>query len=384
MTKYLLILLFIVFLSIVFADTVEVCASSGDESCNLDSSSAEYEENDESWSSAEDEADDINPEQNNSDLSIGSSVNIPKGANIEGKPIEVSFDDCKDRHEQCIGWANHNECTKNPGWMTVNCPASCNNCHLRDPVLRCDRARLNISTEPIYKPGDLDDMFSHIEENFHTRFGVTIISRSPWIVTFDNFVTDEEVEAILQSVHGRWERSTDTGQTNQFGETGRVLSTGRTSTNAWCRHECQNNPLVRNVANRISEVTRIPVGNYENFQILQYDVGQHYRVHHDSSERQKLLACGPRILTFFLYLSDVEEGGETAFPTLGISIKPKKGKALLWPSVMSDDPLLIDQRTMHEARPVIKGKKYAANAWIHLFDFAIPNLWGCTGTFDMI
>jgi hypothetical protein len=33
--------------------------------------------------------------------------------------------------------------------------------------------------------------------------------------------------------------------------------------------------------------------------------------------RQLLLAPGPRILTFFLYLSDVEEGGETAFPDLG-------------------------------------------------------------------
>ena len=33
--------------------------------------------------------------------------------------------------------------------------------------------------------------------------------------------------------------------------------------------------------------------------------------------RQLLLAPGPRILTFFLYLSDVEEGGETAFPNIG-------------------------------------------------------------------
>ena len=37
------------------------------------------------------------------------------------------------------------------------------------------------------------------------------------------------------------------------------------------------------------------------------------------TRRQNLLACGPRILTFFLYLSDVEEGGETKFPFLGHS-----------------------------------------------------------------
>lgn len=28
------------------------------------------------------------------------------------------------------------------------------------------------------------------------------------------------------------------------------------------------------------------------------------------------------------------------------------------------------------------GRKYAANSWIHLFDYMRPNLWGCTGVFD--
>jgi hypothetical protein len=41
-------------------------------------------------------------------------------------------------------------------------------------------------------------------------------------------------------------------------------------------------------------------------------------------QNDNALACGPRILTFFLYLSDVEEGGETNFPLLNISVNPKK------------------------------------------------------------
>ena len=56
--------------------------------------------------------------------------------------------------------------------------------------------------------------------------------------------------------------------------------------------------------------------------------GQRYGVHHDYGGSDRKLACGPRILTFFLYLSDVEEGGETAFPSMGISVKPKKGKVI--------------------------------------------------------
>lgn len=60
------------------------------------------------------------------------------------------------------------------------------------------------------------------------------------------------------------------------------------------------------------------------------------------NSRQNKLSCGPRILTFFLYLSDVEEGGETVFPSLNISVSPKRGRALLWPSTMDHDLELQD------------------------------------------
>ena len=55
--------------------------------------------------------------------------------------------------------------------------------------------------------------------------------------------------------------------------------------------------------------------------------------------------------TFFLYLSSVDEGGETSFPGLGLAVKPARGKALLWPSVYDDNLENIDQRTIHEAKP---------------------------------
>ena len=64
--------------------------------------------------------------------------------------------------------------------------------------------------------------------------------------------------------------------------------------------------------------------NYESFQLLQYDGGQFYRSHHDSSVTDNTPA-GHRILTFFLYLTDVEEGGETYFNRLDLAIKPKRG-----------------------------------------------------------
>jgi prolyl 4-hydroxylase len=58
-------------------------------------------------------------------------------------------------------------------------------------------------------------------------------------------------------------------------------------------------------------------------------------------------------------------------------VKPKKGRAVLWPSVLDEDLEAQDVRTMHEAKPVIKGVKLAANSWIHLYDYMTPNLWYC-------
>jgi len=73
-----------------------------------------------------------------------------------------------------------------------------------------------------------------------------------------------------------------------------------------------------------------------------------------------------------MYLNDVEGDGGTRFGELDITVQPKQGKVLLWPSVLDDHPLDADYRTMHEALPVTAGQKFASNAWLHLRDFKGP------------
>jgi prolyl 4-hydroxylase len=98
---------------------------------------------------------------------------------------------------------------------------------------------------------------------------------------------------------------------------------------------------------------------------VRYEPEQYYRVHHDyvlhNIDRQQ----GVRMLTVFLYLSDVEAGGGTNFDQLDITVMPKRGRALLWPSVLNSKPHDKDGRTTHQALPVEAGIKYAANAWFH-------------------
>jgi prolyl 4-hydroxylase len=130
--------------------------------------------------------------------------------------------------------------------------------------------------------------------------------------------------------------------------------------------------------NRMGMVMGIDPNNSKDLQLLRYEPNQFYNVHQDYIEHQRDRQCGPRILTFFLYLSDVEAGGGTRFTDLDITVSPKVGRALLWPSVLNSEPMNKDSRTMHEALPVIAGTKFAANGWVHMFDYLGPQARGCS------
>lgn len=268
--------------------------------------------------------------------------------------------------------------------MIVNCPVSCNACDLRDSKVRCQRSSLNISDSRAFTTQTVDSMFSTLKKRLGDKYGnVKVVSTSPWVVVVDDFVSDLESGELLAGITV-WERSTDAGEMNEFGESGRIPTFGRTSSNAWCRGPCEKQQHVINLASKISHYTTVPVQNFEAFQVVRYEVGQQYVLHHDYSQHQIGMACGPRILSVLLYLSDVEEGGETVFTELGITIKPRKGRAVFFPDALSSNLEQVDSRTVHKAKPVLKGQKYAVNTWIHLYDFKKPNLWGCTGLFDVL
>ena len=173
-----------------------------------------------------------------------SDVVIPVGANAEGKPMEATKD-CVDRYiDECKTFSKNGDCINYPGWMTIHCPKSCNNCHLRDPAVRCSHQALNVSADPVYADGEMTRMFESLVDRFSSIYDVKVHSTDPYVVTFENFVSDSEAAALISTVK-KWERSTDAGQVNDFGEQGRILSHGRTSSNAWCNSECDSVSLIR-------------------------------------------------------------------------------------------------------------------------------------------
>jgi len=266
--------------------------------------------------------------------------------------------------------------------MQKQCAPSCQTCHTLDYQHKCPIDK----TLPVaLQPGDLNKIFERlVTDEYYQQFEPHILSQptpdldAPWVITLENFMSPEECDRMIDlGTAMGYKRSGDTGKRNFDGTYEKAVHSGRTSTNTFCQFDCETDPVTQQVTARIENVTGVPQINYEYLQLLRYESGQFYDTHHDFAGYHLERQFGPRIITVFLYLNDVEEGGATEFPELGLTVVPKKGKALIWPSVQNVDPTLRDPRTGHGALVVKKGIKYAANGWLHQGNFKDTYAKGC-------
>ena len=159
----------------------------------------------------------------------------------------------------------------------------------------------------------------------------------------------------------------------------------RNSSVAWCDwrtagSSCASLPAVQRLVMRLEAALGIDRAHFEPaLQLVNYRPGEFYREHMDqklslppafASGRapRSRAALNPRILTAFVYLSDVphDGGGETAFTRVRARTAPKLGRLLVWPNVRTDEPTLADERMHHEARTLRRGEKWGLNVWIRL------------------
>lgn len=125
-----------------------------------------------------------------------------------------------------------------------------------------------------------------------------------------------------------------------------------------------SNELVSRVHNKIAAHLDEPIEKGEALQGQLYEPGQFFKPHNDffsgSAYDKHCLSSGNRTFTFMIYLNDDFEGGETNFPQLETSVKPKKGKAVIWRN--TKDGVGISE-TLHEGQSVVNGKKYIITSW---------------------
>ena len=99
--------------------------------------------------------------------------------------------------------------------------------------------------------------------------------------------------------------------------------------------------------------------SYEPVQFLGYPVGGHYKGHNDGEhfnyETRQWESIMPRDVSILFYLNDQYGGGELEFYDLGLTIKPKKGMMIAFPSYKD---------FAHKVHPVTWGHRYTLVSWV--------------------
>ena len=98
---------------------------------------------------------------------------------------------------------------------------------------------------------------------------------------------------------------------------------------------------------------------YEPVQFLGYPPGGHYKGHNDGEsfniETRQWEKLMDRDVSFLFYLNDQYGGGELEFYDLGLTIKPKKGMMIAFPSYKD---------FAHKVHPVTWGHRYSLVSWV--------------------
>ena len=125
--------------------------------------------------------------------------------------------------------------------------------------------------------------------------------------------------------------------------------------------------LVRIVERRIDDLLGIDPDFGESVQGQRYLTGQEFKPHCDwfwtKADYWKKVSKhgGQRSWTAMVYLNAVEEGGDTMFTRLGISVPPQPGALLVWNNCLPDGTPNWD--TTHAGPPVVRGVKYVITKW---------------------
>jgi len=182
------------------------------------------------------------------------------------------------------------------------------------------------------------------------------VSLEPEVLVVPHFLSDVECDHLLHLVEGAWrpsQVSTRKGVNVVDGLLHHQVSTGRTS---WsCATRYSQTSVLQRIEHRLASLAGLPVCQLEKLSLVRYAPGEQFEEHHDGRDR-------PR--TIFVYLNDLSEddlGGDTFFPVLGLSFKPRRGAAVVWSNATPEGK--ADSRMLHVGRAPSLSVKYAVNCF---------------------
>lgn len=213
------------------------------------------------------------------------------------------------------------------------------------------------------------------------QYKTQIVSLDPLVIYIHNFLSDSDIDALLESGEPKFKPSL----TTKYGRT--APDPSRTSLSAFLPNDTLAVQCVLDRARAFSG-TLLQGAEDELIrpQLVRYTKGQRFNLHFDwypSLQNWEGADGGlrkwNRIASFFAILEDDCEGGETWFPNItadpgvddsqlwrkhpdgGLAFRPIKGNSLFWMNL--DESGKGDKRVKHAGLPVKSGRKTAMNIW---------------------
>jgi prolyl 4-hydroxylase len=180
-----------------------------------------------------------------------------------------------------------------------------------------------------------------------------VIRESPLICRFPALFTDEECEFLSAAAEPLFEPAM-TVEEYTHRQFRNPIRTSDTAVFPWIGES----PAIHVLNRRIATASGTAPEQGEPLQVLRYRGGQEYKPHTDAIPGLE----NQRVMTMLVYLNDGFEGGETEFPELGITIRPRRGEGLLFRNV--DEEGRADPSLLHAGVPVRSGVKLLASRWI--------------------
>lgn len=185
--------------------------------------------------------------------------------------------------------------------------------------------------------------------------------KGPFIAMLHDTVTDREIEFIRSVAKPTLVRGTYlVGETN-------VRSDIKVSKTMFLPNgHVKTNGHLKKFRDRLETMTQLNSMGFSNVKVANYGVGGVYGVHIDYKIPDKTSTLADikdvSLVTVVNYMTDVDHGGMTVFPELGIKSFARKGNALFFYNLFRNGTGNI--LTQHASCPVLYGNKWVAIQWV--------------------
>ena len=183
------------------------------------------------------------------------------------------------------------------------------------------------------------------------------LSKDPKVFLVENFFSKKECFELIEK---NYENLTDTKVTDGHKVKKSNLRTGKYT---FLKEDKSEYHLIK----KICKLHDWSIKNVEKPQMINYRQGNWYAPHYDAFDeyilKEKEEIKGQRLFTNIIYLNENFTGGETVFPKLNLSIKPKIGMLLSFQNCFNGTNFL-NPFMQHSSSPIKKGEKNIISVWL--------------------